>query len=482
MKQPTRTALVALATSALLAGTAVIGYDYLQSDQRNTGENDLSASEATGSADEGSTTDLKANGGKEGTLPDTSGEDIENGSTAVTTPIHTALTDLGLSVPMAEWEFSAIADDAGIQVVVTRLNGQPQSISGASTGPRVGVAVENGLVVRVAFVERLETLDEPLTEVDGAPTFRESIIGRIMDDAPDQFTAADADCVANEISDNATPDDLEGLLSYIETGDSGPINGLLSTAALTCVGADGLLQLITSGMGATPEQAACISAALDLDAEELFGLLMADESEDIAEEQFAVAMAFLAAAIECGVNESSDADAGGSNEAGAETGGSAGEDFSASPEQPEIAEPAPSTGSTITVNGVIWSESARAPICPDGAPCDCVDLDGCTDGDDHWGRYEDQTEREWYTPFCTSDSSRQAEILGGPFCVNPFEVKNTSPTCPNGAPCVCMDEDGDCGDGDDMWGWDNGGSLDFFCTNDFRSWARTFGGIMCVEA
>ena len=482
MKQPRRNALVVLAISALLAGTAVIGFGYLQGGEQNAAENDLPASEAAESADESSPTDLEANSGSDSTLSDTSGEDIENGSVVVTTPIHTALTDLGLSVPMAAWEFRAIAEDAGIQVVVTRLNGQSQSVSGASNGPRVGVAVENGLVVRVAFVERLETFEEPSTEADGAPTFRESIIRRIMDDAPDQFTAADADCMADEISDNATPDDLEGLLTYIDTGESEHIDRLLSTAALTCIGADGLLQLITSGMGATPEQAACISTTLDLDAEGLFGLLMADESEDVAEEQFAVAMAFIAAAVECGVDESTGADDGGSNESGAEAGGSTGEDVSASPAQPETAEPAPSTGSTITVNGVTWSESARAPICPDGAPCDCVDLDGCTDGDDHWGRYEDQTEREWYTPFCTSDSSRQAEMLGGPFCINPFEMKNTSPTCPNGAPCVCMDEDGDCGDGDDMWGWDNGGSLEVFCTNDFRAWATAFGGIMCIEA
>jgi len=58
----------------------------------------------------------------------------------------------------------------------------------------------------------------------------------------------------------------------------------------------------------------------------------------------------------------------------------------------------------------------------------------------------------------------------------------TPPTCPNGEPCVCIDVDGTCADGDDDWGYYEDGDERYYCSNDGRDYAEAMGGIYCPDA
>jgi len=52
--------------------------------------------------------------------------------------------------------------------------------------------------------------------------------------------------------------------------------------------------------------------------------------------------------------------------------------------------------------------------------------------------------------YCSNDGEEYAKGMGGILCPEgPGEV----PTCPDGKPCVCIDVDGSCTDGDDDWGY-----------------------------
>ena len=55
------------------------------------------------------------------------------------------------------------------------------------------------------------------------------------------------------------------------------------------------------------------------------------------------------------------------------------------------------------------------------------------------------------------------------------------PMCPNGEPCICIDIDGSCDDGDDDWGWINNGEEEYFCSNDGKDYAEFMGGSLCAE-
>ncbi len=55
------------------------------------------------------------------------------------------------------------------------------------------------------------------------------------------------------------------------------------------------------------------------------------------------------------------------------------------------------------------------------------------------------------------------------------------PICPNGEPCVCIDVDGSCDDGDDDWGWINLGEEEYFCSNDGKDYAELMGGSLCAD-
>ena len=53
--------------------------------------------------------------------------------------------------------------------------------------------------------------------------------------------------------------------------------------------------------------------------------------------------------------------------------------------------------------------------------------------------------------YCSNDSLEHAEDNGGILCP---EGPGVTPECPNKKPCLCIDPDGDCNDGDD-WGYVN---------------------------
>jgi len=60
---------------------------------------------------------------------------------------------------------------------------------------------------------------------------------------------------------------------------------------------------------------------------------------------------------------------------------------------------------------------------------------------DHDGHYEF---------YCSNDGEEYANSMGGILCP---EGAGEVPTCPDGEPCVCIDVDGSCTDGDDDWGY-----------------------------
>ena len=65
--------------------------------------------------------------------------------------------------------------------------------------------------------------------------------------------------------------------------------------------------------------------------------------------------------------------------------------------------------------------------------------------EDDWNYYG---EEDGY--YCSNDSEEYAYGMGGILCPEGYGVV---PMCPNGEPCVCIDVDEDCFDGDDDWGY-----------------------------
>jgi len=52
--------------------------------------------------------------------------------------------------------------------------------------------------------------------------------------------------------------------------------------------------------------------------------------------------------------------------------------------------------------------------------------------------------------YCSNDGEEYAESKGGISCP---EGPGVVPMCPNAEPCVCIDWDNSCTDGDDDWGY-----------------------------
>lgn len=85
--------------------------------------------------------------------------------------------------------------------------------------------------------------------------------------------------------------------------------------------------------------------------------------------------------------------------------------------------------------------------------------------------------------YCSGDSIDYAEAMGGVYCPNENNPKNPTPVCPNGEYCVCIDVDESCEDGDDDYGYyDEYGNEVYFCSNDGPDYARMMGGIHCSKA
>ena len=53
-------------------------------------------------------------------------------------------------------------------------------------------------------------------------------------------------------------------------------------------------------------------------------------------------------------------------------------------------------GYALDMGGILCPDgSGTVPTCPDGEPCECIDIDGsCEDGDDDWGYYTEEVEEE----------------------------------------------------------------------------------------
>jgi hypothetical protein len=58
----------------------------------------------------------------------------------------------------------------------------------------------------------------------------------------------------------------------------------------------------------------------------------------------------------------------------------------------------------------------------------------------------------------------------------------TPPTCPDGQPCLCIDVDGSCSDGDDDWGYKESGTVIYFCSGDSPDYAEAMGGQFCPSS
>ena len=54
--------------------------------------------------------------------------------------------------------------------------------------------------------------------------------------------------------------------------------------------------------------------------------------------------------------------------------------------------------------------------------------------------------------YCSNDGEEYAQAMGGILCP---EGPGNVPTCPDGQPCVCIDVDDSCTDGDDDWGYES---------------------------
>ena len=65
--------------------------------------------------------------------------------------------------------------------------------------------------------------------------------------------------------------------------------------------------------------------------------------------------------------------------------------------------------------------------------------------EDDWNYYGEDA-----TFYCSNDGEEYAYDMGGISCPEGYGV---IPMCPNGEPCVCIDVDQDCFDGDDDWGY-----------------------------
>ena len=99
------------------------------------------------------------------------------------------------------------------------------------------------------------------------------------------------------------------------------------------------------------------------------------------------------------------------------------------------------------------SDSDNGPemwMCDNGEeiPGDWVN-DGYEDCEDGSDEYDDDGHDD-YTFYCSNDGEDYAESMGGILCP---EGSGTTPECPNGESCVCIDVDGSCDDGDDDWGY-----------------------------
>ncbi|MEK9938976.1 MAG: hypothetical protein VW552_09590, partial [Ilumatobacter sp.] len=80
--------------------------------------------------------------------------------------ISDALAELGVTLPMGEAEFIAVAEAAGIYVDVVTRDGEPMAVAAIEAlGPQMSVEVESDMVVRVVSFEDYDPVQEVLVVI-----------------------------------------------------------------------------------------------------------------------------------------------------------------------------------------------------------------------------------------------------------------------------------------------------------------------------
>jgi hypothetical protein len=80
--------------------------------------------------------------------------------------ISDALAELGVTLPMGEAEFIAVAEAAGIYVDVVTRDGEPMAVAAIEAlGPQMSVEVEDDMVVRVVSFEDYDPVQEVLVVI-----------------------------------------------------------------------------------------------------------------------------------------------------------------------------------------------------------------------------------------------------------------------------------------------------------------------------
>ena len=147
----------------------------------------------------------------------------------------------------------------------------------------------------------------------------------------------------------------------------------------SCLDQTAMLALMIAEMGGTEEQAECMAESLGDETENVAALFNMNEEPE-SDEAMMFLFAFMAAAMECGVDVMEGADLG--------------------------------LGEDDYESSASW-ETINDPMCPNGEPCICIDIDGsCDDGDDDWG-WINNGEEEY---FCSNDGKDYAEFMGGSLC------------------------------------------------------------------
>ena len=86
------------------------------------------------------------------------------------------------------------------------------------------------------------------------------------------------------------------------------------------------------------------------------------------------------------------------------------------------------------MGGILCPEGAGVvPKCPDGKPCECIDVDGsCDDGDDDWGyeSHDDHVDEEMYkgpcSAVCENGSPEECDQCIGEVCSEPCEIPDSA--------------------------------------------------------
>ena len=163
MKQAALNTFAALAVAALCAGAVFVGYDYLQDDNDDApraketetlAETDTSTAIETPTEDTLADTAVPKQSDSLTPTPSPQPRTTELGSVAVDPVVEDALAELGVTLPMGEAEFIAVAEAAGIYIDVVTRDGEPMAIAAIEAlGPQMSVEVEGDMVVRVVSFE-----------------------------------------------------------------------------------------------------------------------------------------------------------------------------------------------------------------------------------------------------------------------------------------------------------------------------------------